>query len=287
LFGITAFRARRCGLLSHGGAPLRRFVAWLTLSLRATLGDAMNDRNRARLLPVVRASALLVGLSASMFVACDSDGDDTDDPEGDPADCRLIANRCHPYDDESSLAAECHEVGHDGSSPAKCTEMRSRCLDECPPLPDAGTGGSSGASTGGGGTTSGGTTNGGSTSTGGTAGSSTGGQGETGGGAGEATGGSAGSGATTTGGSGGTSNGGTAGSGTAGGGTAGGGTGGSGGRAGGGGAAGGTGETACETLGRVCHDGAGSVAEECHNLGHDGDEPACEARFAECLAACT
>ncbi|HEX6276905.1 MAG TPA: hypothetical protein VFZ53_27885, partial [Polyangiaceae bacterium] len=130
----------------------------------------MNDRNRARFLPVVRASAILLGLSASAFVACDSDGDDTDDPEGDPADCRVIANRCHPYDSESELAAECHEVGHDGASPAKCTEMRARCLDECPPLPDSGTGGNSGSSSGGtpnGGTSNGGTSSGG-TSSGGT-----------------------------------------------------------------------------------------------------------------------
>jgi hypothetical protein len=252
----------------------------------------MNDRPRARFLPVVRASAILLALSASAFVACDSDGDDTDDPEGDPADCRLIANRCHPYDVESELAAECHEVGHDGASPAKCTEMKARCLDECPPLPDAGTGGSGGASGG-----NGGSTNGGTTQTGGTAGSSTGGQGETGGSAGEATGGSAGeatggSAGGATGGSagsavtGGTSSGGTAGNGAAGTGTAGGGMGGRGGTAGGG-TAGGTGETACETLGRVCHDAGAGLAAECHELGHDGNEPACEARLAECLAECT
>ena len=243
---------------------------------------------------VVRSFALLTGLAASAFVACSSDDEPKGDPKGDPADCRLIANRCHPYDDGSNLAHECHEVGHEGASPAKCSEMRARCEAACPPVdPDAGTGGSGGSS---------GSGSGGTSPSGGSAGASTGGASgsagaQTGGEAGEATGG------TTTGGSAGqagsSSGGASAGGGAGGGGAAAGsggmpnggrgGAGGSSGRAGGAGRAGSagsggtTGETACELLGRVCHD----VDEECHELGHDGNEPACEARLAECLAACT
>jgi hypothetical protein len=55
------------------------------------------------------------------------------------------------------------------------------------------------------------------------------------------------------------------------------------GRAGGGGT---TGETSCEVLGRLCHDTAGGRAEECHEIGHDGDEAVCDEELAECLAAC-
>ena len=103
---------------------------------------------------VVRSLALVIGFASSVFVACSSDDEPKDEPKGDPADCRLIANRCHPYADGSNLAHECHEVGHEGESPAKCSEMRARCEAACPPVdPDAGTGGSGGS----GGSGSGGT----------------------------------------------------------------------------------------------------------------------------------
>lgn len=45
----------------------------------------------------------------------------------------------------------------------------------------------------------------------------------------------------------------------------------------------------CEELGEVCHEPAenGDVdAQACHDLGHDGDEVACEAEQAACLAVC-
>ena len=106
---------------------------------------------------------------------------------GDPADCRLIANRCHPDAPESDVAHECHEVGHEGASPKRCSELRPSYERACPPRdPDSGTGG----------------------------------------------------------------------------------------------------ETACETLGRVCHDVGEGRPEECHEIGHDGDERVCEEKLAECLAVC-
>jgi hypothetical protein len=45
-------------------------------------------------------------------------------------------------------------------------------------------------------------------------------------------------------------------------------------------------ETACETLGRVCHDVGAGRPEECHEIGHDGDERVCEEELEDCLAAC-
>jgi len=228
----------------------------------------MNPSFASRWLVTARLSAVALGFTLSAFVACSPD-EDTDEPAGDPADCKLIANRCHSYDDGSNLAHECHDVGHEGESPQKCTEMKAQCLAFCPPRdPDSGTGGSAGsAGSGSGATSSGGT--------------STGGQGAA---AGDGSGGAAGSDGAA--GQGGTSTGGTNGAGS--GGLA---TGGSGGLATGGSGAtsgsGGSGETACATLGRVCHGVGSGFTEECHELGHDGNEPACQAQLAACLAACT
>jgi len=42
---------------------------------------------------------------------------------------------------------------------------------------------------------------------------------------------------------------------------------------------------ACQAIG-VCHGTAGSIAEECHDLAHAGDDVACGKRKSECLAAC-
>jgi hypothetical protein len=229
----------------------------------------------------LRRSAVLFGFALAGFVACTSDEPPTDEAEGDPADCRLIANRCHPYAPESELAHECHETGHDGADPARCTEVKASCLDECPERdPDAGTGGSSGA-TGTGGTSSGGSAG---TSAGGISGQ--GGTTTTGGAAGESSGGASGSlsGGSSSGGSAGGSQGGAAGS-TSTGGSAGTSSGGSG-MAGGSGSGGTTGETPCELLGRLCHEAGPGRAEECHEIGHEGDEDVCEEELADCLSVC-
>jgi hypothetical protein len=229
-----------------------------------------------------RSSAVLFGFAIAGFVAC-SDDPTPEEAKGDPADCRLIANRCHPYSAESDFADECHETGHDGADPARCTELKESCLEACPPRePDAGGGGSSGATSTGG--VSGTTATGGSGAAGDGGSVSGGASGESSGGAG----GSAGSSA-----QGGASNGGAAGSGTgANGGTSSGGTAGGAGTSGGAGSgsgSGGTGggETACERLGRICHDAGAGRAEECHEIGHDGDESVCEEELADCLAVCT
>lgn len=186
-----------------------------------------------------RLSALFVAALAA-FAACSEDSSD-DAAKGDPADCPLIANRCHPYDDGSNLAHECHEVGHEASSAARCTEMKAECLAACPERPrDAGAGG-----TGSGGAPGG---DGGEPSAGGSGGTT------------PAAGGSGGSGA----------HGGTSGTGS--------GNGGAGGEPGS--------ESACEQLGRLCHGIGPGFTEECHEIGHDGDEALCEAELEECLAAC-
>lgn len=46
--------------------------------------------------------------------------------------------------------------------------------------------------------------------------------------------------------------------------------------------------TSCDQLGDACHDasGAGGLAAECHDIGHDGDVAACDAMLTACLAAC-
>jgi hypothetical protein len=222
-----------------------------------------------------RSSAVLFGLAIAAFVAC-SDDSPPEEAKGDPADCRLIANRCHSYAPESDLAHECHETGHDAADPARCTELKKSCLDECPERdPDSGMGGSSGA------TSTGGSS--GTTASGGAAGAGTGGAGAStsGGEAGENPGGASGS---SSGGSAGSSQGGAAGSmGAAG---SGGSSSGGAGMAGASGSGGTSGETPCELLGRLCHDAGPGRAEECHEIGHDGDESVCEEELADCLAVC-
>lgn len=46
------------------------------------------------------------------------------------------------------------------------------------------------------------------------------------------------------------------------------------------------GDGVCAELASLCHDAEGTLADECHDLGHDGDEVMCEAREVECRAAC-
>lgn len=42
----------------------------------------------------------------------------------------------------------------------------------------------------------------------------------------------------------------------------------------------------CSELASLCHDAEGTLASECHDVGHDGDEETCLAREAECRTAC-
>lgn len=42
----------------------------------------------------------------------------------------------------------------------------------------------------------------------------------------------------------------------------------------------------CGELASLCHDAEGTLASECHDVGHDGDEATCVAREAECRTAC-
>lgn len=42
----------------------------------------------------------------------------------------------------------------------------------------------------------------------------------------------------------------------------------------------------CKRLASRCHGVGSALADECHDLGHDGDDATCGPREAECLAAC-
>jgi hypothetical protein len=46
---------------------------------------------------------------------------------------------------------------------------------------------------------------------------------------------------------------------------------------------------ACAPIAEACHEVAGlgdAELDECHDIGHDGDEAACEAESERCLAVC-
>jgi hypothetical protein len=207
----------------------------------------------------MRSLAALLAIILSIG-ACSEEDDAPPPVQGSVEDCKLIANRCHYYDTDggSALAHDCHEVGHDRKDIAWCTSNKAACLAECPARDSGDHGGSGGMSNDAGpdSSGSGGTSAGTSGSAGDDAGSDV--STDTGGSSGAVgTGGAAG-------------NGGSAG------------TNGTGGQGGSGGAVG----TACEQLGSICHGIPGALTEHCHDLGHDENEPACEAELVACLAAC-
>ncbi len=47
-----------------------------------------------------------------------------------------------------------------------------------------------------------------------------------------------------------------------------------------------TGDAVCPLLGSGCHDVATVEGQECHDIGHDGDEVACAAALVECTEIC-
>jgi hypothetical protein len=217
----------------------------------------MGSRERS----ILRSHLVAVLFTCVVSIGACSEEDEAPPPApGDVEDCKLIANRCHYYDTDggSRLAHDCHEVGHDRKDIALCTSMKASCLAECPARDSGDHGGSGGMSNDAGPDTSG--SGGTGAGTGGTAGDDAGSDSSVDAGGASGSGGSAG-----TSGTGGSS-----------------GTNGTGGHGGSGGAVG----TACEQLGSICHGIPGAFTEHCHNLGHDENEPACEAELVACLAAC-
>jgi len=195
------------------------------------MADDSLARPEARILKVsrplqLRAAPWLLTVCGVLGVAPACSEEEPQPVAGDPADCKLIANRCHRYDEGSGLAHDCHDTGHDAVSPLRCTQMKPSCLAACPES-DGGPGGASGS--------------GGASGTGGADGAA-GTNAPDGGGAGGTHGGSAGIDA---------------------------------------------GGNECEVLGSFCHGLAGAFTVHCHELGHAENEPACEAEFNACVAACS
>ncbi len=46
-------------------------------------------------------------------------------------------------------------------------------------------------------------------------------------------------------------------------------------------------EQTCEALSTLCHEGKVEEVQNCHDLGHAGDEAACAAQYEACVAACS
>ena len=211
---------------------------------------------------LLRPLAVAALVTSVLFNGACSEEDEAPPPPapGSREDCRLIANRCHPYDNDggSQRAHDCHEIGHDAKDIVLCTSMKAACLAECPERDSGDHGGSGGMSSDAGPDSSG--SGGTGAGSGGTAGDDSGADssmdaGSTAGASGTA---------------------GTAGSGGSAGGSGTGGHGGTGGAVG----------TRCEQLASICHGIPGAFTEHCHDLGHDENEPACQAELAACLAAC-
>ncbi|MBX3185374.1 MAG: hypothetical protein KF819_00100 [Labilithrix sp.] len=72
------------------------------------------------------AASLAVGVA---FAACSSNTPSTEDPAGS---CDQLARACHPYDKETAIGHECHELGHAGNDTA-CAPRKAECLAACPP----------------------------------------------------------------------------------------------------------------------------------------------------------
>lgn len=46
--------------------------------------------------------------------------------------CAEIARACHPHESHSSLASECHHLGHKAASEEACEARKQECLAACP-----------------------------------------------------------------------------------------------------------------------------------------------------------
>lgn len=76
------------------------------------------------------------GAVALVVAACSSSSDSDPAPVDPSGSCGAIASACHPYDKETAIGHECHELGH-SSTDATCAPRRAECLAACPPR-DAG-----------------------------------------------------------------------------------------------------------------------------------------------------
>jgi hypothetical protein len=75
---------------------------------------------------------LVTFAAAIVFAACSTSSDSS---SGAPADvtgsCAVLASQCHPYDKETAIGHECHELGHDGTDSA-CAVRKAECIAACP-----------------------------------------------------------------------------------------------------------------------------------------------------------
>lgn len=82
----------------------------------------------------MRRAALLfmTAAVAVVFGACStSTGSSSGAPVDVTGSCAAIATRCHPYDKESAIGHECHDLGHDGTD-TTCAPRKAECLAACP-----------------------------------------------------------------------------------------------------------------------------------------------------------
>lgn len=85
-----------------------------------------------RLLSQPRVAVFVAAATAIVVVACSSSSGSEPAPVDPAGSCSAIASACHPYDKESLLGHECHELGH-SSTDATCAPRKAECLAACPP----------------------------------------------------------------------------------------------------------------------------------------------------------
>jgi hypothetical protein len=76
-------------------------------------------------------------LAAAMVVACSHDDDDHTHTER-PAVCEAIGTMCHPFDNGSGVAHDCHELSHATWTAAQCEAEKAKCTAACTAM-DSGT----------------------------------------------------------------------------------------------------------------------------------------------------
>lgn len=74
-----------------------------------------------------------LALVAVVFVvaACGGSSKPAASPGAMPS-CDALSSACHPHEEHTALAKECHELGHKAPSEETCAARKAECLAACP-----------------------------------------------------------------------------------------------------------------------------------------------------------
>lgn len=74
---------------------------------------------------------LYIGALVAVVAACGGSSKPAATPAA-AASCEELAKACHPHEEHTPLAKECHELGHKAPSEEACAARKTECLAACP-----------------------------------------------------------------------------------------------------------------------------------------------------------